>query len=722
MKKFYLTLCSVVVSSIVCAQTTDTSLFGFKGKVTNASINSGGTSYESYSFGTDGNNSDKIYLWDGTEGRSYDVVITNRARNGFSGDSYYGKFKATVAKSKITKMTISGTKNDNPSTYTCTYTYDKDGNLKKVNETFVYYKVEGIEYGANYTGVDNYNNEVQSASNDYYRDIESQANAISRNPLAAMNAQRNIEQSANRAANRITNAAQGVGVNAYARTRKTKKTVKAEYTYSNYEFDDIGNWTSRTYQNGTDIVTQFQTINYDPVFWSQFYWERLEKEGNLQKIEAFFLNPITTKKYKELASDFWNKRIMDEVAQKYNNNLDTLCILTKKKIVNDSNKEQALEIVREKVFKNDVMTERDYSKVSQMKDLQRQNVIVFNDVYRRKIGEQSEKLRTDSLRFLSNKAQQEFDSANYTQALATSKGILIIDPNNESAANLCQQSSYRIILDKETNNTIDESDYVNFIEEYANSSYVPDIRNRRALFASSRFNKGTSVAELERVNQLPTDEPTHKTVKKRYKKWMFKNNRDRFFHIGLDGEFALGATNTVAGGGLLFRLGHTANLLNFVTGIRYNYLTPTSSMFKTPKEDNKAFFENQYLSVPAILQINIIPGYTGCTYIGIGAEINVNNISTELRTSGDGVKEKDFANTSCVIPRISFGGRLLGMELELFATYDTKNPFNVDYINAYKIDDDPVENKCDPDIFEKQIKKDGFFDKVRGGLALRFWF
>ena len=249
MKKFYLTLCSIVVASIVSAQTTDMSLFGFKGKVTKASVNSGGTGYESYSFGMDGNISDKIYLWDGTEGRSYDVVITNRARNGFSGDSYYGKLKATVVKNKITKISISGTKNDNPSTYTCSYTYDKDGNLKKVNEVFVYYVVEGIEYGGGIYGQNEYLAELDRLQREYQQKLM--------RGMSPSEAERWLEN----AQRRLQDKLNGVGVNAYARTKKTKKTVKAEYTYSNYVFDDFGNWTSRTYQKGTDILTQHQSVD-----------------------------------------------------------------------------------------------------------------------------------------------------------------------------------------------------------------------------------------------------------------------------------------------------------------------------------------------------------------------------------------------------------------------------------------------------------------------------
>lgn len=703
MKKKLLTFCMIVATSFVNAQTTDVSLFGFKGKVTGASINAG--TFGSFSFGVDGNANNKIYLWDGTEEKCYEVSINKRTKNGISGESDYGKFSATIANNHITKITITGEKNNYPSTYTCTYSYDKKGNLVKVNEVFVYYKDEGIEYGGGVYGVDNYQRELQKAAEQYQRDLLT-------NPARAQAAY-------DKAVARITRAQQGVGVSTYARTKKTKKTVKAEYTYSNYEFDDFGNWVSRIYKKGTDYRTQNQTINYDPDFWSQFYWERLEKEGDLRKIEAFYLHPITTNKYKDLASKYWNEHILAEVAQKYSNNLDTLCRMAGKAIIFDTVKEQALDIVRDQMFNNDVMTERDYKRVSQMKDLRRQNVIVFNDIYRKKIDTQSEKLRTDSVKFLTNKAQQEFESTRYQQALATSKGILIIDPQNETAANLCQESSYRMILSKETENSIQESDYVSFIDEYNTSDHVPEIQNKRALYASSLFNRETSNEELERVNALPTDELTHKTVNKRYKKWMFKNNRGNFFHIGIGGEFAYGPVNTVASGELTTRFGYTANLLNLTVGLKYNYLTSSSQMFKSPKELGSAYFDRQYLSIPIMLRFNFLHGYNGSSYFAAGTELNISTLSAKLRNVED-IDDKKFANDNISFtPRIALGGRFFGLEIELFATYDVDNPFNVDYIKNYG---ENIQTLCDKDVYDKQINGEDFFDKVRGGIALRLWF
>ena len=707
-KKTLLTICVIVFTTLVSAQTTDLSLLGFKGKVIGANINYG--NHGSCTFDNEGNLTDKLHLWNGTDEKTYDVVVDKRSKKGLSGESDYGKFNATVSNNHISKIVITGTQNNYPSTYTCTYTYDKQGNLVKVNEVFVFYKDEGIEYGGGVYGVDNYQRELNNISAEYQRKLMS--------GMTRTQAQNWY----NNAVARLNRAIQGVGVNAYARTKKTKKTVKSEYTYSNYEFDDFGNWISRTYQKGTDIQKQSQTINYEPEFWSQFYWDRLEKEGDLQKIETFFLNRITTSRYKELSSNYWNDRILDEVAKKNNNDLDILCDLTKKTIASDAVKEQALEIVRNKTFNNDVMAERDYRRVLQMKDLQRRDIFVFNNIYRQKIDARSESLRTDSIAFLINKAKQEFESAKYQQAIATSKGILTIDPQNETADNMCQESSYRIILSKEADNNVNESDYASFIDEYNTSSHVIEIQNKRALYASSLFNRETSNGELRRVNELPTDESTHKIVEKRYKKWMFKNNHGNFFHVGLDGEFAIGGANTIASGGLLLRFGYTANILNVVTGLKYNYLTSTSQMFKNPEEAGKAYFEKQYLSIPLIARFNLKHGYNGCTYIGIGTDINICSLSTKLRDVKDIKKEKFGNNDITFSPRISFGGRLLGVELELFAAYDSSNPFNEKYIKTYMRNGQNIKNACDKDSYDKQIKSNKFIDKCRGGLAIMLWF
>ncbi len=717
MKKLLFTLLALVMVMPLCAQVSEMKAFGFKGQVLNAKITSEGRSYGSYSFGADGYMSNKIYLWDGSDEKEYELIITDRTKKGFSGESNYGKVNATVTNNRITKLVITGERNNNKSTYTCTYSYDGKGNLTKVNEVYVYYVEEGVEYGSNVYGVDNYYNEIEAAANQYINDLTS-------NPFNAIGA-------ANRASKRIGRAASGVGVSSYARVKKTKKTEKAEYRYSNYVFDEIGNWVSRTIQKDSKIFTQYQTIKYEPNYYSQYLWSRLEKEGNLNKIEEFYNDSETTEEYKNLASKYWNERILDEVTEKYGNDLDKLCLIASKAITSENVKEQALEIVRADIYNNVVLKEQDYAKVLQMRDLKRYEVGVFDIRYQKMISAYGNKLKTDSIIGLSNKAKQEFDGKDYQKAVATSKMILVIDPTNAKAADISQEASYQIVKLKEADKSVKELDYELFVENYPNSPHITEMQNNRALYASSLFNKSTSNEEINRVDGLPVDAKTSKTVEKRCKKWEFRINRGRFFHVGIGGDFALGGVNTVASGELLMRFGYTANVVNFVTGLKYNYLSGNRALFS--KDEDVSGFEKQYFSVPVMLRFHTSRDYNACSYIGVGTDINISSLSSKLtgcETDKYGyitkveIQDDEFANKKLSFtPTVAFGVRLFCLELELFANYDLENPFDVNYIKDYKLENGKsITSICNFNDYKKQIENDGFGAKFRGGLAVRIWF
>lgn len=736
-RKFFLSL--LLISSMI-SYADDWSRLGYKGIGTKSTISDnsgyGGYDSEKYIFDISGK---LLEITSNRYGSNFSAKSLTPTSTGFSGscetNDVDGKITITKGEKGITKIFVKyGT-----GSFTISNTYDSEGKLSKKVYDATWYEKEEITYESNIgselnrfsknqnSTLNKYGNRQQENVEKYKKKMES---AMARGDMNAYKkaydeymkaSSSNVDDYMNES-NRNVNSYMS-NARAGIKTKKVKHTEHRVYTFSDYVFDDFGNWKTRKVSTENENFEDCQTIDYDPEYVSQFYWERLEKEGNLQKIEAFFLNPITTSKYKELASNYWNGHVLDEVAQKYNNNNDTLCCMTKKAIISDVVKEQALEIVRNNVFNNNVMAERDYVRVFRMKDLQCQNVTVFNDNYRQKIEVRSQELRADSIAFLINKAKQEFESANYQQALATSKGIQLIDPSNETAADLCQESSYRIILFKESNNSISESDYVSFIDEYKTSNHVPEMQNNRALFASSLFNIETPDRELERVYALPTDEPTHKIVRKRYKKWKYRINRGNFVHVGVGGEYALGAANSVASGELLLRFGYTVNIVNVVTGIKYNYLTSTSQAFKTPKEAGKAYFERQYLSVPLMLNFNLKHGYNGCTYIGVGTDINITSLSSKLRDVED-VTEKEFGNNKLSFtPRVAFGGRFFGIELELFASYDSSNPFNTEFIKAYNMNNGQnIKTVCDENSFKKQIEDDSFSSKLRGGLALRLWF
>lgn len=366
---------------------------------------------------------------------------------------------------------------------------------------------------------------------------------------------------------------------------------------------------------------------------------------------------------------------------------------------------------------------RDFNAVREKKTMVYNKIPIFDQAYQNRIEARSMELYTDSVRYLTNKAQKELDGGDNTSAIETAKQITLIDKANQDAFNICHEARHLRIVEKEGNGTVKETDYKEFIETYPNSEYLKETQNNRALYASSLFGKGTTNEELERVLALPTDEPTHNIVKKRYKKWMFKNNHGRFFHIGVGGEFAYGSANVATSGELTTRLGYTCHILNATIGVKYNYLTSSSQMFKSPKEVGNAYFDSHNLSIPVMLRLNFKHGYNGATYFGAGAELDVYTISSRLRDV-EKIKDKKFADSKFrVTPRIALGGRIDWLEAELFATYELNNPFDVDYIKNYTMEDGQnIQAACKEKAYKKQIDGNKFFDKVRGGIALRIWF
>ena len=704
MKEKILVLLFLAVTMSAWGQTKDMTVFGFKGKVESAEVDKMGNSFK---FDKDGNIDGKFGEYDVNAGKWDWFEIQKRTKTGLTMVSEnYGKVTITIAKNKVTKMVFDGLTNQK-----CvrTYSYSKDGTLASIQEVLTYYTEEGVEYGANVMGVDEYNRELERLQQEYMEKMM--------NGMTQQAAQKWLEK----AQRRLQDKLNGVSVNGYARKKKTKHTKTEKITFSNYAFDDFGNWVSRSYSMDGETGQQTQAIKYESLFWSEFYWSKLENEGNLRKIETFALNPNCHETYKRLAVDYWNQQILAEVEKVDNNNIDSLLHISKSPIINAENKETALNIVRENLYTNRVQPLRDYTEVSKMSNFIYGGISIFNLEYKNRINTLSNKLRADSINYLINKANEEFDHKNYSASLKTSKGILVIDNDNKFASNLCQEASYLMIIEKENNKSITEKDYIDFLNEYTYSSHVQEINNNRALYASSLFDKNTTNEELERVNALSTDDSTHKIVNKRYRKWKFKINHGRFLHVGIGGEFAVGGANTIAGGELSLCFGYSAHVLNVTVGAKYNYLTSTSQMFKSPKEPGKGYFERQYLSIPLMLRANLKHGYKGATYFAAGAEINVATFSAKLRNVED-VKDNEFAYSTSVSPRIAFGGRILGIELELYGTYDARNPFNSDYIENYNLaNGEAISTACDLNVYNKQVHPEKFFDKIHGGLAIRIW-
>lgn len=111
MKKNYLVLCMMLLTSFVSAQSTDMSVFGFKSEVKEAVIKAGSSCYGIFYFSKNGSICEypQSALWSAikdTDGRAYSIDIDKRTPKSIEGSCYHGQFNATVANNKITKIVI----------------------------------------------------------------------------------------------------------------------------------------------------------------------------------------------------------------------------------------------------------------------------------------------------------------------------------------------------------------------------------------------------------------------------------------------------------------------------------------------------------------------------------------------------------------------------------------------------------------------------------------
>ena len=191
---------------------------------------------------------------------------------------------------------------------------------------------------------------------------------------------------------------------------------------------------------------------------------------------------------------------------------------------------------------------------------------------------------------------------------------------------------------------------------------------------------------------------------------MFKKHRGKFFYVGPGIECALGPVNSIAAIELSTRYGYTAYLLNVTVGLKYTSLTSTSHILDISGESGNAFFKRKYLNAPVMLRLNYSRDYDVASYIAAGAELNFYTVSAKLQDA-EAIDDENFANNKLgFTPRVAWGLQVLGLELELFATYDMDNPFNVDYIKNYELSDGQnIITICDPKAYEKQINGNKFF-------------
>lgn len=461
-----------------------------------------------------------------------------------------------------------------------------------------------------------------------------------------------------------------------------------EEIFSDYKFDQVGNWIERTVTYRNVQATEYQLITYEPEFLSDYNWKLTEETGNLDKVEEFFMDSVkNTKTYRDKAYEYWNAHILAEMAEKYNNASDKLTHAASSEICSEENREKLLVIAREQIYQQKVLPERDYVKLRAMSELSYRDMKIFNVEYRNKILARSQSMYEDSITYLQDKIAKELANKQYEEAQMTSLHALTIDSVNETFLKQRAESEYQLLMIKKENKTVVAADYKQFRIDNPNSLYDAE-------------------------------------VAKLYNRKYTRENRGRFYHIGAAGEISFGKGMFESTGGLGVRLGWHCSIINFYTGIQYGgfgvFSKGESSDTDEDTRTRGGHFTGQHMTIPLMLRFNFARSFTDNLYVGLGADFNVaTQAYLGYADENDNVHhfvDKKFYNKSTFItPRLAFGYSGSFIELEVFGLYELGDVVNRSLINRH-IDENP-NYKFDLEGINKQCGH-----KFRGGLALRFMF
>ena len=164
-------------------------------------------------------------------------------------------------------------------------------------------------------------------------------------------------------------------------------------TFSDYEFDEFGNWIKRKVTVNGETYFEYQSITYESEFYCTHQWAKIEKSGSLDNVAAFYDDEETTPAYRDKAGEYWNARILNEVFNACGDRLDCLVRTASESICSEGNKETIMDTVRSRVYSQKVLKERDYKALKELVNWQIDSVSIFNSAYQDSIMARSEKIR-----------------------------------------------------------------------------------------------------------------------------------------------------------------------------------------------------------------------------------------------------------------------------------------------------------------------------------------
>lgn len=739
---------------VVSASADDYTTFSFNGRISKATIRNGAE----FRFNDSGSITFAQLI---TPMFFFNVGNITKTKNGLSGGND-GKINITIKNKKVASASYI---TDDGTRYTFTYTYNSDGFVSKVVETRTWTTEESVFHqGSASINTNNAEKIAKQITQATARGDIDEAQRLQEKYNAAMkNTNVKVSQSS-------------------TTTKKEKHSETSSATFTYTKKDVHGNWTERIRKYNGMEFTESQVIEYTPDFLSEYEWKTsIQSSKDLEKIEAFYNALQTTDTYMKKAQELWNSLVVADVTKNYVGKNDELIKIAEKPICQSITSEKILDLVRDDIYKNQVLPERDFAKLKSISEQKTKFGPLFIGAKYDEIISLSNQFKADSINYLVSVAENYLIEKKYSDVITTSRGILVIDSDNEHAKDLLKRSTENEIADnialanadfeakkydsaekyasvvldldaenarafeivdyihhdaltvKEKSKTIQEDDYVDFLNNNPRSAYTNEVQNKRALIASSNFNKEMPWEDVTKVADYPMDEATKKKVQSRIDHQEFLRERGSFFHFGIGVDGAVGSANSSISPGATFHVGYFCSIINFEVGVKYNYLMSTKVAFKSKDDKLGGAFEKDYLSVPLMLRWNFSKDYTSAFYLGVGADLKIADISSKMKktdgtTKNFTIKDKKFANDKMTIsPKVAIGATSKHFEGEIFAIYDKDDVFNKEYIESYVVKDDEyylksLSSLCDSKIYKKQITSSNFFDKCRFGLSLRYMF
>ena len=210
-------------------------------------------------------------------------------------------------------------------------------------------------------------------------------------------------------------AAESANVNVQQNSYSTRTVPRHDSnsrTYTDYETDKFGNWISRKTGINNDFDEE-QNIHYTNEWLDKNIWEKeVVPNANLDRIERFVNSEALSQTYKTKATEEWNRLFMSKYEQESWTN-DKLIEYADKSVMTVGNRETVLGPVRETIYSQNILPERDYSVLESMLNKYKKSTVLNHDL-NTKLTDAIAKLRTDSVNSLVKTGNELLAEKSYT--------------------------------------------------------------------------------------------------------------------------------------------------------------------------------------------------------------------------------------------------------------------------------------------------------------------